>query len=1411
MLVEKERNFFKYMGVFMETKLQKRAFISGAALLLLAMVSLTAMRVEAQPVSHPDFTTNIVNPADVLKYVNPLPNAYQLKAAPDTATYPGEDYYRIDMGQFDHDMGLRLAPAATGYSLAAGNPKRIQATPTWGYGYITPGSPAGAKGSYTFPGPTIVNTTGVPSRVTWTNSLPARHVLGVDPTLSCGANAANCSPENRVVVHAHGAHVWDDSDGNPLAWFSSGFAKTGETWKPNSQYGPTGTYRYINDQEAATTWYHDHAVGLTHSNVYAGLAGFFLVTDANEKALQAYTPGLSAPVLPSYAPGAPYEIPIALQDRVFYPDGRLALPDNPVLDTAATVGPGITCGQDVFAPPAYQCGAAPFDVFLDPATPCDTLSLINDYMCPAAKFSKSSDGSLIPYTGSGPAFTAPSITPEFFGNISLANGKVWPKQDVEPRKYRIRLLNGNDSRTYFFKFDRPGLPVWQIGTDQAFLNTPIDRTDSFIILMPGERLDLIVDFSGVPNAAQIKLENFAPYDIATVLDIPYDGTPPAAVGVQPINAIISDVLRFDVTLPFNTSVPNATVALTTNLQTVPIAPLSATPSAPVRQKSLVERTGSYGRLTLTLDGREYMDSALPVSELPKLGDTEIWEIANYTPDAHPIHLHQVKFQLINREQITWDQGAAGVQVEPVTPFIAPPPYTLTGIVTQPDPWEDGWKDTIQMLPGTVTRIIATFDLPGLYVWHCHILSHEESDMMRPIIVTTPAASVSATLSRNGVALGAGEPAAAAAPLTISALGRTGLGAGQPEFSNGFEYQFTVTGPNGYSVIRPYMDWMSPMRDSFIWTPLNNNPGLYTILVEARSAGSVAADTTTTLTYNLTAPAVASATSTTPDGSYSVGSGINITLNFNQAVSSAGLTINLNSGGSISTGPITNSSSFSGIYPVAAGQSTADLSIVSIAGTISDGTNSTVNPTIPVGFNIADSRAIAVVSSFTLTYTAGSNGTISGITPQTGVAYGTSGSQVTAVPDSGYHFVQWSDGSIINPRTDSNVTADLAFTASFAINSYSLTYAAGANGLISGNSPQTVTHGASGSLVTAVPAPNYHFVSWSDGVLTADRTDANVTSALSVTASFAINSFNLNYSAGANGSISGTASQSVNYGGGGTAVTAVASPNYHFVQWSDGSIVNPRTDIIVTAGISVSASFAIDMYSVVFTASLGGTVVGTVEQLVPYGGSASLVSALVSDPAAYHFVNWIENGAVVGISSSLSLTNITSNRQVVANFSDSYVVTPAVGSNGSVTPGLPENVNQGFKTVYVMTPASALYRVVNAQGCGGILTGSVFVTDTVNADCKVNFNFAPVSGLQLVQNNTAGYDLLQDSYNAASTLAVIKSQVNTFAEDLVLNRPINVTFKGGYEPAFTTAGGMTTVRGQLVVQSGQVTVDRLVVW
>ena len=155
----------------------------------------------------------------------------------------------------------------------------------------------------------------------------------------------------------------------------------------------------------------------------------------------------------------------------------------------------------------------------------------------------------------------------------------------------------------------------------------------------------------------------------------------------------------------------------------------------------------------------------------------------------------------------------------------------------------------------------------------------------------------------------------------------------------------------------------------------------------------------------------------------------------------------------------------------------------------------------------------------MTYTAGANGSITGVSPQT-VDHGSNGTAVTAVPNAGYHFVDWSDASTVNPRTDTNVTSDITVTATFAITSYTLTYTAGENGTITGTTPQTVAHGSDGAAVTAVANVGYHFVDWSDGKTDNPRTDIAVFGPISVTANFAITTYTLTYTAGENGTITG---------------------------------------------------------------------------------------------------------------------------------------------------------------------------------------------------------------------------------------------------------------------------------------------------
>ena len=308
-----------------------------------------------------------------------------------------------------------------------------------------------------------------------------------------------------------------------------------------------------------------------------------------------------------------------------------------------------------------------------------------------------------------------------------------------------------------------------------------------------------------------------------------------------------------------------------------------------------------------------------------------------------------------------------------------------------------------------------------------------------------------------------------------------------------------------------------------------------------------------------------------------------------------------------------------------------------------------------------------IITYVLTYTAGANGSILGATPQQ-VIPGGSGTAVTAVPNACYHFVNWSDGSTQNPRTDTNVMADLSVTANFSINTYTLTYTAGPNGSITGASPQTVNCGSNGTAVTAVPNACYHFVNWSDGSTQNPRTDTNVMADVNVTANFAINTYTLTYTAGPNGSITGASPQTVNCGSDGTAVTAVPNACYHFVNWSDGSTQNPRTDTNVMADITVTANFAINTYTLTYTAGPNGSISGTSPQTVNCGGSGSPVTA-VPDPG-YAFHNWSD----ASTANPRTDTNVTADINVTANFvSTNANLSNLVLSQGTLQPAFDPNI------------------------------------------------------------------------------------------------------------------------------------------
>jgi spore coat protein A len=558
-----------------------------------------------------------LDPASQPRFVNPLPNplAPGFVFAPD-GTHNGADLYSIGIYQFEQSLGL--------FDPSTGLP---MTTTVWGYGR--------EHATATYPGRTFVVWRDSPTYVLWRNELydslgaPLAHLLPIDETVHWAMPSTPPYPASGVpvVTHLHGGHTESASDGLPEQWFTPGFAQVGADWVH-------ATFRYDNDQEAATLWYHDHALGITRLNVYAGLAGFYLLRDAWDTGLADNPIGL---------PAYPYEVPIVIQDRMFTSDGELFYPTEPE----------------------------------EPGAP------------------------------------EPSVLPEFFGDFILVNGQAWPSLEVEPREYRLRLLNGSDSRFYAMWLAPSGATTIgsgpsfaQIGTDAGLLYAPVPQAK--LTLGPGERADVVVDFTAFAGERLVLRNNArSPFPLGDPVD-------PSSTGV---------LMAFDVTLPLDPSRPPTSLPAT--LRQDPIAPLAQT--GPTRRLVLFEATDEYGRLKPmlgTADGGvlEWDD---PVTELPQLGDNEVWEIFNLTPDAHPIHLHLVHFQIVDRQRFK-------ARIDETTGAISA--ARKIGQPRGPAPEEAGWKDTVKMFPGQVTRVIASFDRAGLYVWHCHILSHEDHEMMRPFEV-----------------------------------------------------------------------------------------------------------------------------------------------------------------------------------------------------------------------------------------------------------------------------------------------------------------------------------------------------------------------------------------------------------------------------------------------------------------------------------------------------------------------------------------------------------------------------------------------------------------------------------------------------------------------------------------------------
>lgn len=627
---------------------------------------------------------------------------------------PDADYYEISVEQFRQQV----------------LPAPLPMTTVWGYGAY------GVPGTHNFPSLTIEATHGRPVRVKWINNLIdpdtknyLPHLLAVDQTVHwanppggemhrdhSGHDPAPYTGPVPIVTHVHGAHTTDESDGFAEAWYLPPAAnipaayategtwynhfktqaqeKFGAAWTPGS-----AVLQYPNDQRATTLWYHDHTLGMTRLNVYAGPAGFYILRGGPDDAVTGKLPG-PAPRADDPAGQKYYEIPIAIQDRSFNEDGALFYPDKR----------------------AFFEGLAPEDLQI-PFKP--------DRAC---------DGR--------PSDVSPIWNPEFFGNVMVVNGRTWPNLQVEPRRYRLRLLNGCNSRFVILRLSASpvegqgsaaALPFWQVGADGGFLPTPI-KLDT-LLMSPAERADVIVDFSGLTPGAVLYLINEGP-------DEPFKGFNPDGTLTDGMEGTLppadphttGQVMRFEIVPLASTDDSTPPDQLVLPVRT----PLGA--ATLTRQVALVEEESetvyvreSDGKIVLDCSshspfgpteallgrvvndphhgaimgqGLSWMDA---ITENPAVGATEVWEIYNFTMDAHPIHLHEVMFEVINRQPFDMVTGALGA-------------------ARPPEPAETGAKDTVTAYPGEITRIKAYFDLPGLYVWHCHIVEHEDNEMMRPYAV-----------------------------------------------------------------------------------------------------------------------------------------------------------------------------------------------------------------------------------------------------------------------------------------------------------------------------------------------------------------------------------------------------------------------------------------------------------------------------------------------------------------------------------------------------------------------------------------------------------------------------------------------------------------------------------------------------
>lgn len=542
---------------------------------------------------------------------------------------------------------LRISLRATSHRLHS----ELPPTPLWGY-----------DGSV--PGPTIEVQRGQRVRVEYINDLPANEAFPVTAVLAPKGTQNSPGREGRqsdpnvaalrpwTVTHLHGGRTAAGSDG----------------WTENAVFPRQSTLcTYDNEQPATMLWYHDHALGITRYNIYAGLAGLYIIRDPEEASLQ--------------LPSGQYELPLLIQDRN--------------LDTA----------------------------------PDGTLT-----------------GRLLHKTTDD--------TMEFFGPFTSVNGTIWPYAEVEARQYRFRVLNASNSRTYrVVLLDEHGTNmmdrVTQIGTDGGLLATPVSPPGDGLILAAAERADLIVDFRQFAGRRLVLVNTAAAPFKGAKFDHP-PGTPAAGQGLAYPQVMEFRVLQQWVDDPFvmptrlsslrrlsgadlPASCVHRMVALVkheiNDRDVFMLHELLPSPE-PVPGEPLISIQDESGGVTHYRTAAESFEDI--VNFMIAEGSTEVWHFLNLTKSTHPMHVHLVQFQAIGRD--LYDVGGFdGKTFATKSPLRFKQRLELAAN-------ELGPKDTIRVNPGERVSIAMTFHgYAGRYMYHCHMLEHEDMDMMRPFVVMPGAA------------------------------------------------------------------------------------------------------------------------------------------------------------------------------------------------------------------------------------------------------------------------------------------------------------------------------------------------------------------------------------------------------------------------------------------------------------------------------------------------------------------------------------------------------------------------------------------------------------------------------------------------------------------------------------------------